>query len=31
MSNTLLSNYFDMPNDLPESQDIDWVLSSFAS
>ncbi len=31
MSNTLLSNYFDMPNDLPEAQDIDWLLSSFAS
>ncbi len=31
MSNTLLSNYFDMPNDLPELQDVDWVLSSFAS
>jgi hypothetical protein len=31
MSNTLLSNYFDKPNDLPELQDIDWLLSSFAS
>ena len=31
MSNTLLSNYFDMPIDLPEPQNVDWALSSFAS
>jgi len=31
MSNTLLSNYLDMPNDLPETQGIDWLLSAFAS
>ncbi len=31
MSNTPLSNYLDMPDDLPELQDVDWVLSSFAS
>ena len=31
MSNTPQSNYLDMPDNLPKAQDIDWLLSSFAS
>ena len=30
MRNTPVSNYLEMPDDLPEPQDVDWVLSSFA-
>ena len=31
MRNTPVSNYLEMPNYLSSSQDVDWVLSSFAS